>query len=113
MCGHTPGEPEVPFADMYRVIALIDEQLGNGYLGGGHTHVLVAFYRDLGVDDDFPQSIWPCLSEPGELHHTGRCGGEFETEASAVASGHQRGARGCAGAICRIAIAKRHALPRD
>ena len=104
--------PQMPLAQMHRVVAAIPQQLGQRDFADGQAHVLVGnqFVLALGVVDQWVQL--PMRALAGHYLHE-LFGGrrELESESRGIATGHDGRARRRAGGVSGIAIAELDALP--
>ena len=112
---HPVRASEMPFADVYVVVAPFSEQLRERDFRGGHAHLFVGNFDGVLVEQARSQSGLGlrALAEGYQASEAGGRRREFEAEARPVASRHQRGARRRTGRVRRIAVDERRAVGRD
>ena len=104
----------MPLADVHAVIARRLQQLGKGDLRRGHTHFGEGDRKPRIVDEGLAQRSRPDVAEPRDHRaESSRRRGELETEAGAVAAGHESGARRRAGAVGRVAVSELNTATRQ
>ena len=115
MGGHAVCAPQVPLADVRRVIALLGQQFSQRDLRGRHAHLIVAEAGRLSVHHHGrpKRPIAHATNHADNGHEAGGRRREFETKAGAVAPRHQCRPRGCAGPVGGVPPGEVHPLRRQ